>query len=80
MDIEPNMLKQLARGIYSTHDNEIDCGECFERLDAYVDALLAGKDPQASLPLVHEHLQRCKYCREEFEALYAAVQVLADLP
>lgn len=78
MDIEPNMLKMLVRGIYSTQDNEIDCGECFARIDTYVEQMLAGIDVQTAMPLVYDHLQRCKNCREEFEALYAAVKALAD--
>ena len=50
------------------------CDECFEKLDVFVDLTLAGKTAAEALPLVHDHLERCSNCREEFHALLAALQ------
>ena len=50
---------------------EVGCDECFDLLDRYVDAELAGKDVEALLPGVRAHLDGCPACREEHESLRA---------
>ena len=71
--IDPDMMKGMVRGILSTREDEIGCDECCEQLDRFVDLVLAGKDAARALPLVQDHLDRCPDCREEFEALLAAL-------
>ena len=66
----------MVRGILSTGEDEIDCDQCFEKLDVFVELVLQGKNAQDVLPLVREHLDRCPDCREEFEALLAALKKL----
>jgi predicted anti-sigma-YlaC factor YlaD len=46
-------------------------------LDRFVEMKLAGKDAAAAMPLVHDHLERCRDCREEFEALLEVLRALA---
>jgi hypothetical protein len=48
---------------------EVTCEECFERLDEYVDAELAGRDPEGTVPWMAAHLSGCPACREEHESL-----------
>ena len=55
----------------------LDCDECFMQLDQFVDMHLLGKNATEALPLVEDHLKRCKDCHEEFETLLAALQVMA---
>jgi hypothetical protein len=69
----PQRLRQLAHGIATTHPDEIACDECFEQLDCFVEMTLAGKDTAEVMPLVQDHLERCRDCREEFEALLTAL-------
>jgi hypothetical protein len=76
--MQVDMLKQLVRGILSTAPEEIGCDECYEEIDRFVELKLAGKDAAEAMPLVHDHLQRCGACREEFEALLEALRSLAD--
>jgi len=77
MEIEPERLKRIVYGTLTTRPDEIDCDECFEQLDRFVDMVLAGKDAAEAMPLVQDHLDRCGDCREEFEALLAALRALA---
>ena len=70
------MLKGMVRAILSTRPDEIGCEECFDQLDRFVEMTLAGKNPAAAMPLVQDHLQRCADCREEYEALMAALRTL----
>jgi hypothetical protein len=46
-------------------------------MDQFVDLTLAGKDAAEAMPLVQDHLNRCGDCREEFEALLAAVRAVS---
>ncbi|HET7137974.1 MAG TPA: hypothetical protein VFI04_06435 [Gaiellaceae bacterium] len=52
---------------------EVGCDDCFELLDRYVEAELAGGDADALLPGVRAHLAGCPACREEHESLRALV-------
>jgi hypothetical protein len=74
--LEPSTVKQMARGIMTTRDDEIDCTECFEQVDQFVEMKLAGKNAAEAMPLVQDHLDRCGNCREEFEALLAALRAV----
>jgi hypothetical protein len=48
---------------------EVSCEECFERLDEYVDAELAGRDLERAVPGMAAHLSGCPACREDHESL-----------
>jgi hypothetical protein len=50
---------------------EISCEECFEQLDRYVEAELAGSDPDATVPGMRAHLEGCPPCGEDRESLHA---------
>ena len=76
MELDLDKLKKMVREIISTRPFEIGCEECFEELDRFVELVLAGKDAAEALPLVQDHLDRCGNCREEFEALLAALRAL----
>ncbi|MGC9350338.1 MAG: hypothetical protein ACP5JG_19505, partial [Anaerolineae bacterium] len=73
---EPDSLKRVVQDILTTQPYEIGCDECFAHLDTFAELWLAGKDTAEAMPLVHEHLMRCSNCREEFEALLAALKGL----
>jgi len=74
--LDPEMLKQMARGIATTRPDEIGCDECFEQLDQFVEMTLDGKSAAEAMPLVQDHLHRCGDCREEFEALLTAIRAV----
>ena len=77
MRIEPATLKKMVRSVLTARPDEIGCDECFEQLDRFVEMTLAGKNAAEAMPLVQDHLDRCRDCREEFEALLAALRALA---
>ena len=52
---------------------EVSCEACFERLDEYVDAELAGRDADREIPGMAAHLEGCPACREDHESLLALV-------
>jgi hypothetical protein len=48
---------------------ELSCEECFERLDAYVEHVLAARRADDHVPGMRAHLSGCPACREDFESL-----------
>jgi len=74
-----DILKAFIREIAETHGGEeIGCDECFEQLHRFVETRLSGVDTAQAMPLVHEHLEMCGECREEFEALLAALRATGE--
>ena len=76
--LEPGQLKNMVRGVFSTHDQELSCHECFQELDRFADMVLAGKNAAEAIPLVQDHLDRCRDCQEEFKALLVALRAERD--
>jgi hypothetical protein len=77
--MKKSMIQQIIRMIAATRPDEIGCDECFEQLDRFAEWVLAGKDAAEAMPLVQEHLEHCHDCREEFEALLAALRATTDM-
>ena len=66
----PEMLLGM---ISSVSDDEIDCDQAFELMHQYADMVESGQDATSLLPEVHRHIEICKDCREELEALLRAI-------
>ena len=77
MLLEQVALKRMVHNVFTTRPDEIGCGECFEQLDRFIELTLAGRNAAEALPLVQDHLERCRDCREEFEALLVALRARA---
>lgn len=50
---------------------ELTCEACFDELDRYVEAELAGEDADAAVPGMRAHLAGCPACAEDHESLLA---------
>lgn len=57
------------KNIYATQENEISCSECFDLVSRFVELEIAGEDPAGSMPELKHHLNQCRACRDEYEAL-----------
>jgi hypothetical protein len=68
-------LKGVSGMLAATEEREIGCDEAFELLDQYAEIVARGDDPTVLLPLVKHHLDICKDCREELQAL---LRILED--
>ncbi len=76
--LDRDQLSNLVRVIITTRPDEIGCDECLEQVDRFVEMKLAGLDAAEAMPLVHDHLEKCTDCREEFEALLRALRAVED--
>lgn len=74
MKLTKKILKKMIQAIRVTRPDEIDCDECFNEIDKFAELELAGKSPEQSMPLVQDHLKKCRDCREEYEALLEAIK------
>jgi hypothetical protein len=70
----PEDVAGLMRTILSAEDDDITCDECYEHIDQYVDMLRAGEDSATVLPKVKAHLEQCRCCEAELEALIAILE------
>ncbi len=64
----------LLHIVEQTDEVELSCDEVFALLDQYVEMEQQGEDVSRLLPLVERHLERCRDCREEYEALKRVIQ------
>lgn len=58
-----------------THEQELSCDEVHNLIDQFAEMQMRGENPAHLFPLVQRHLDMCPECREEFEALLAALEV-----
>ena len=65
---------KLVRVVTETHETEIGCDECFERLDSFAETEISGAEASVAMPLVGDHLDKCADCRNEFEALLGTLR------
>jgi hypothetical protein len=77
--IDEGIFIAVMREIAETRERgEIGCEECFEEVDRFIAMELSGLDTTGAMPLVREHLHMCGECREEFEALLAALRATGE--
>jgi hypothetical protein len=59
----------VLRALLGPTGPELSCEECFEELDRYVELELAGRDAEAAVPGMRNHLEGCPACREDHQSL-----------
>lgn len=78
MQLTKDVIRKMMRSIHLTYQHEMTCGECFNEVDRFAEMELAGLDAAEAMPLVEQHLGRCAPCREEYEALLAALKMMIE--
>jgi hypothetical protein len=73
----PEDRDRMLKSLLGPAGPEVTCEECFDHLDMYVEAELAGGDPDAAVPGLRAHLDGCPACREDYESLLAYVRAQA---
>ena len=74
MRITLEQLQSLAQATISTREIEIDCDEWLERVAAYIESARSGGPMDDALADVRRHIDVCPACREELEAMLAAME------
>jgi predicted component of type VI protein secretion system len=71
-------VRSLLQMVEHTEENELSCDEVFALLDQYVELVVEQRQAADLLPLVKKHLDRCKDCHEEYEALVRVIEGKTD--
>lgn len=66
-DQRPPLSDRAAQRLVLDTEPYLSCDDCFELVDAYVEALLA--DPSHDRPAMRVHLAGCVACAEEARSL-----------
>lgn len=79
MSLTPEQGRELIRQIGATRaEAGLACGACLKELAAFVETQLTGKPLTVIQERVEQHLAECVDCREEYQALRAAVESIED--
>ena len=60
---------EMLRRMLGPKGPEVTCEVCFEELDRYVEAELAGRDADTEIPGMRAHLEGCPACSEDHDSL-----------
>jgi len=77
--LQEKKLVMLLDMLVKTEAYEISCNDVGDALAEFAELHQRGQDVKHLMPLVHQHLEMCPNCREEYEALMAAIEAEAEL-
>ncbi|GAB4419065.1 MAG: hypothetical protein Kow002_06390 [Anaerolineales bacterium] len=73
-EIPEELVYRLISRLENTHEDELSCDEVFELVDQYAEANLPEEDSERLKPLIRHHLDLCRECDEEYEALLKVLE------
>ncbi|QEG23817.1 hypothetical protein [Mariniblastus fucicola] len=73
MTLSKEQIQTLLKVVANSSDDSLDCDRCFGYVAQFVETKLAGMGLCESMKLVQSHLENCPCCKDEFEALLAAI-------
>jgi len=71
------LVTNLIHRLQKTHDDELSCDEVFALVDEYAEASQRGEDVASLKPLIRHHLEMCRECDEEYQALIRVLEETA---
>ncbi|HZC52618.1 MAG TPA: hypothetical protein VE441_08985 [Mycobacterium sp.] len=71
-------VRAALEQFFTVDPSDAGCEHAMALLDVYVDTVVAGRDPEATMPGITAHLRSCLPCRTDFEGLLAAVTANND--
>jgi len=74
LELKDEVVLKFLRVLENAREEELSCSEMYARLDEFVETEVQGEDADKITPLVHEHLDMCPECCEEYEALLTVLE------
>lgn len=78
MSLSSEQIKTLIGLVATAKDDPLDCDGCLEQIAEFAESHLAGRSLSAAQQSVRVHLESCGCCKDEFEALLAALATLGE--
>jgi len=72
------MVHRLISRLENTRADELSCDEVFALVDEYAEASQRGEDVGNLKPLLRHHLDMCRECDEEYQALLQVLEGTAS--
>lgn len=78
-EITDEVVMRFLKILEQVREEDLSCSDMYARLDEFVEAEIKdGKDAAIITPLIHEHLDMCSDCCDEYEALLNVVEHTKD--
>lgn len=74
MQLSYQQITNLIELTFRTKDDSLGCDGCLELMDQFAQAELDGTTIPDALECVRVHLEQCKCCKDEYEALMIALR------
>ena len=74
MQLSYQQLTDLIELAVTTKEDSLGCDGCLELMDQFAQTELDGASIPIALECVRTHLERCKCCKDEYEALIIALR------
>ncbi len=78
MEEDAAITVKFLKMLEMTEEQELSCDEVYELIDQFVDLQARGENVEKAMPLVKRHLDMCRGCFEEYEALLATLAFEED--
>ena len=73
-EISNGLVSVLMQRLLITHEEELSCDEVFALVDEYAEASQRGEDVASLKPIIRQHLDMCRECEEEYQALLRVLE------
>jgi hypothetical protein len=74
-EITDEVVMRFLKILEQVREEDLSCSDMYARLDEFVEAEIKhGQDASTLTPLIHEHLDMCSDCCDEYEALLNVVE------
>ena len=70
--------REALERFLQTDPADAGCEQTVELLDAYVELIVAGEDPEVRYPGIAVHLRSCLPCAEDLDGLLTVVRATDD--
>jgi hypothetical protein len=73
-ELTDELVTKMMHRLVETDKEEISCDEVFALVDEYAEASQRGENVASLKPLIRHHLDMCRECDEEYQALLRVLE------
>lgn len=73
-ELSDAVVTNIMHRLVNTHEEELSCDEVFAMVDEFAEASQRGENVESLKPLIRHHLDMCRECDEEYQALLQVLE------